>query len=83
MIVIINYAMGVRDSISLFMFGVLLSLVVFGEKELDDDFEMNLCFNLKLLLFWMHFMFIIKCIGVGIEFGVVGIKIWDFGKKMV
>ena len=51
MIVIINYAMGVRDSMSLFMFDVLLSLVVFGEKELDDDFEMNLCFNLKLLLF--------------------------------
>jgi len=87
MVVIINYAMSVGDSMSLFMFGVLLLCVVefggFGEKELDDDFEMNWCFNPKLLLFWMHFMFIIKCISVGIEFGVIGFKIGDFGEKMV
>jgi len=28
-------------------------------------------------------MFIIKCLSVGVEFGVVGIKIGDFGEKMV
>jgi len=59
-------------------------MVDFGENELGDQFEMNWHFKYDVCCgFESLFMFVIKCISFGVEFGVEGIKIGDFGWKMV
>jgi len=57
-------------------------MVVFGENELDDDFEDDVVFKFDVCCcFDCLLMFVSKCISDEVEFGVKGIKIEILGLK--